>query len=93
MQPLARDYKDRFTYYVVTLGRQGDLDYLSSVGAEHVLLDPSGSAFTLYRISAIPATFVVSKEGVIYRDLLGWEGEPAVARFEQIVKAVAGGGP
>ncbi len=90
MQPTLIDCKGRFTLYVVTLGREGDLEFLKSAAIGNVLLDPSGGAFSLYRVSAIPETFVVDAKGIIYRDIVGWQGPASLTEFQDILRKVSG---
>ncbi len=86
MQPSLKEFEDKgFRFFVVTLGTKGDLAFLDDLGVRNVLLDPKGEAFGAFKVSAIPETFVLDRQGVIYKESVGWLGEPSLRELRDAV--------
>ena len=61
-----------------------------------ILHDPSGDAAETFRITGVPESFVIDREGVIIRKVTGpttWDAPDYVALFERLLRSSAGAGP
>lgn len=93
MQELHEKLKKKdFIMLAVSIDRTG----LSAVGpfvekngyTFKVLVDPSGKAASKYRVSSIPATFIIDKEGKIIDRVIGgrdWSSASVVKMLKEII--------
>jgi len=91
LQPHRSEFEAKgFTCFVISFGSEEDLNFLREAGVARVLLDPDSQAFEGYNVTGIPRTIVVDRRGTVYKDLLGWGGQPSVNEFIAIVDDLTG---
>lgn len=91
MQPVMSEFEEKgFKFFVVTIGTQGDLQFLDDLRVKNVLLDPRGDAFRAFQVSAIPETVIFDRQGTVYKDTVGWLGEASLRELTATVDRLTG---